>query len=360
MSDLEYSPLKGTVYGFHKALGITVLLLALMRVVWTLSTPRPHHLETHAVWEIYLSRVIHILLYIGMIGMPLSGWVMSSAGDHAVPFFGLFNLPAIVPKDEALFRLSKDVHEITGFALVGAIGLHFAGALKHHLIDKDFTLRRMGGNLLIAGAGGLLLLKTVLIIGEGFMAAPVELSPPVQEQAELAKNDVVSVTSAPQWIIDKPASAIGFYFTQYGQPVSGSFGGFDGTIRFDPANLPDSLADIRIQTASISTGDAGRDEQARGAEWFDSATYPDIHFMTKGFTHEGDNRYSAMGTLTIRDVSTDITLPFTLDIDGNRALMKADLVLKRLDFGVGQGEWAAVDAIGGDVTIAINLSADRS
>lgn len=358
MSDMEYSPLKGSVYGLHKAFGMTVLALVLLRIIWNILSARPHHLETHAPWEVYLSRLIHVLLYIGMIGMPLSGWVMSSAGDHPVTFFGLFNFPAIVPKNESLFESSKEIHEITGFALLASIGLHFAGAVKHHLIDRDSTLRRMGGNTLVAVIGAVLIAVPIVIVvtgEEGEESAVVQTETP-----QTAQDDRVIVSSAPQWIINKPSSSIGFSFTQYGQAVNGSFAAFDGVIRFDPANLPESLADIRIQSSSISTGDKGRDEQARGKEWFDSAAYPDIHFVSKSIVHEGDNRYTAAGTLTIRDVSKDITLPFILDVTGNQAIMKTDLVLKRLDFGVGQGQWAAVDAVGADVTITINLAADRS
>lgn len=360
MGSLPYSPFKGTVYGFHKSFGLCVLALAVFRIVWKHLTPQPAHLTTHVHWEITLAKVIHILLYGGMIIMPLSGWVMSAAGQHAVPFFWLFNVPPIVPKNETLANLAFQVHSLSAYALLAAVALHYAGALKHHVIDHDETLRRMGGNLLIAGVGALLLLAPVaaMLPAEWNEEHPDKV-PAAMGLAPAAAPVTVEVTAAPAWVIDKAASSIGFEFTQYGQAVSGSFGDFDGSIRFDAANLPESLADIRIQAASLITGESGRDEQAQGGDWFNAAAFPEIRFTSKNFTHQDGNHYSAAGSLTIRDVSKDVTLPFTLDIQGARAVMKADLTLNRLDFGVGQGEWAATDTIGGDVKIKISLAASR-
>lgn len=359
MEGLPYSPLKGSVYGLHKAFGITVLTLALLRVIWSvILNPRPEPLESHALWERILAGLIHILLYIGMIGMPLSGWVMSSAGEHAVPFFGLFNLPSIVPKNETVFEIAGGVHTAAGYALLAAVGLHFAGAIKHHLIDRDGTLRRMGGNMIFAGLGLVLLLTAAGVIASNILRPEAE----VQTEgvaAQSSAQDALSPSVEGVWAIDHAQSKIGFRFTQYGQAVEGAFTGFDGVIRFDPADLAGSSAQISINTASISTGDTGRDDQARGGDWFDHAAFPDIKFTSAAFSHQGGNAYTVQGSLTIRGISKDITFPFTLDIEGNKALMKADLTLSRLDFGVGQGEWAGTEAIGGDVKISLILQASR-
>jgi cytochrome b561 len=363
MDSIPYSPFKGTVYGLHKSFGMTVLILAVLRILWKSLTPQPGHLPTHAPWEITLARIVHTLLYAGMIVMPLSGWVMSSAGQHAVPFFWLFNVPPIAPPNEAIADFALEVHELAAYALILGVGLHYMGAVKHHMIDQDETLRRMGGNILIAGIGAVLIASPIAVIVKTYLngaAAEIqETSPPEAQNAPAAAEPAAPVTSAPLWAIDTAASKIGFEFTQYGQAVSGSFGAFEGTIRFDAANLPESLADIRIESASLTTGESGRDEQAKGADWFDAAQFPEIRFVSRTFTHETDNRYSAAGSLTIRGVTKDITLPFTLDIKDNKALMTAELTLNRLDYGVGQGEWASVDTIGNDVKIAISVSAAR-
>ncbi|MCD8497598.1 MAG: cytochrome b/b6 domain-containing protein [Alphaproteobacteria bacterium] len=369
MDALPYSPLKGTVYGLHKSFGMTVLVLATLRVFWTVLTQKPKHLDTHAFWEVALAKFIHILLYVGMIGMPLSGWIMSSAGDHPVPFFGLFNVPDIVPKDESLFRLAKQIHGLTAYALLAAIGLHFAGAVKHHVIDRDETLRRMGGNLLVAVLGAILIAAPVAVMvkielseehkqeistDEAMSAPLVNETGQATSQAEMEED-----SGASSWAINHEDSRIGVEFMQYGQAVTGTFDGFDGVIRFDPDNLPGSLADIRIESASITTGDSGRDEQARGAEWFGSTEYPQIHFISREFTHLGEGQYSVQGSLTIRDVTKDISFPFTLDMQDQNTRMQAEILLNRLEYGVGSGAWQAVDVIGDQVKIIIDLSARR-
>lgn len=152
MGGLE-PPFKFKIYGWHKALGISVLALVVLRVVWKHASKSPKSLSTHKTWEKILSKTIHIVLYGAMIGMPLSGWVMSSAGGHPISFFGLFEVPPIVGKDKELSGLAAEIHEILAFIVIGCVGLHIVGALKHHVIDKDATLKRMGGNLVLAVLG---------------------------------------------------------------------------------------------------------------------------------------------------------------------------------------------------------------
>jgi len=161
MEGMEPAPFKYKVYGWHKALGITVLVLAVLRIVWRQFSPRPQSLSHYKQWEKILSKTIHAVLYVAMIGMPLSGWVMSSAGGYPVSFFGLFDVPSIVSKDKELSRLANELHGIFGYAIVGVVVLHIFGALKHHIIDKDATLSRMGGYL-IYGVLGLIALGLAL------------------------------------------------------------------------------------------------------------------------------------------------------------------------------------------------------
>lgn len=143
MEDLDPSPAKWQMYGLHKAFGITVLAFVILRILWRASHTPPTALGSQAAWERKLAHVVHGLLYFGMIVMPLSGYVMSSAGGHDISIFGWFNLPLLVAKNEQIGGLAKEIHEIAGYALICAITLHFVGALKHHVIDRDVTLARM-------------------------------------------------------------------------------------------------------------------------------------------------------------------------------------------------------------------------
>jgi cytochrome b561 len=143
MEDLDPSPAKWQIYSLHKAFGITVLALVILRILWRALHTSPAALASQAAWERGLARVVHYLLYFGMVMMPISGYVMSSAGGHAISIFGLFDLPLLVEKNKDIGGLAKEIHEIAGFALIAAIALHFIGALKHHIIDRDATLTRM-------------------------------------------------------------------------------------------------------------------------------------------------------------------------------------------------------------------------
>lgn len=147
------APFKYEVYGIHKALGMAVLVLGVLRIIWKIVTKSPKSLESHEKWEKVLSKSIHGVLFLLVVAMPLSGWVMSSAGGHPISFFGLFEFPSIVEKNREIGRAANQAHELIAYALLLCVGLHIVGALKHHVIDKDETLKRMGANLVIAILG---------------------------------------------------------------------------------------------------------------------------------------------------------------------------------------------------------------
>lgn len=143
MDSLSPSPAAFKLYALHKSIGIVVLTLAVLRLLWKLSNKGPLALPTHATWERMLARITHFFLYFCMLAMPLSGWVMSSAKNFPVRVFDLFTLPHIVGPDQELARLAVQFHGVVAWMLIAALALHVSGALKHHFIDKDGTLRRM-------------------------------------------------------------------------------------------------------------------------------------------------------------------------------------------------------------------------
>lgn len=143
MEDLDPSPQKWQIYGIHKALGMIVLALVVLRILWRGTHRPPAPLGSWAAWEHRLAGLVHFLLYFGMILMPVSGYIMSSAGGHDISIFGLVNVPLLIEKNEDLGHTAKEIHELGGNALIAAIVLHFVGAMKHHIIDRDGTLRRM-------------------------------------------------------------------------------------------------------------------------------------------------------------------------------------------------------------------------
>ena len=168
---------------------------------------------------------------------------------------------------------------------------------------------------------------------------------------------------APAWTLLPAASAIAFTARQMQVPVKGVFEVFGGSIRFDPDNLAGSRVAIEIRLASARTRQKDIDQQLGQPDWFDVAAYPLARFEAASFLAKGGDRYEAIGQLSIRGNTRDLTLPFSLKIaevgDKLRAEAKAEVELKRLDFGIGGGEWRATNVVANEVQVAIAVVAER-
>lgn len=141
MVALPISLEKLKLYGWHKEYGFLVLFLAVFRILWRLSNKMPE-LELPLLEQI-AARSMHWAFYIFMFAMPITGWLITSAAGLPASFFGLFTLPNLVGPDEQNRIFFAWIHEWLGYALIAAICLHTAAALKHHFINKDNILRRM-------------------------------------------------------------------------------------------------------------------------------------------------------------------------------------------------------------------------
>jgi len=138
------SPLRGEIMANHKALGVTILILTLLRLAWRLTHKTPPFASTVKPWEAALARTVHIIFYVLLIGMPLAGWLGNSLYGQAVDVFGLFTLPALpVGEDRDMGGQIFDIHAAAGTLMLALIVLHVVGALKHHLLDRDGNLYRM-------------------------------------------------------------------------------------------------------------------------------------------------------------------------------------------------------------------------
>lgn len=136
---------KLAAYARHKSVGITILVLALLRLLWKLynrghSPPLPADLKP---WERGAAHLTHHGLYFVLFAMPLSGWAMSSARNYPVSWFNLVELPDFVAPSERLFETMVTVHGTLALALVALATLHILAAFQHHFIRKDNILRRM-------------------------------------------------------------------------------------------------------------------------------------------------------------------------------------------------------------------------
>ena len=142
MVDLELSPLKLRLFSYHKWIGITVFLVASLRLAWRQIHPPPPPVPMPD-WQRRAAAATHAALYVLMFAIPLSGWIYSSATGVSVVYLGLVPLPDLVPKDKALAAVLKAVHVTLNLGLVALIGVHVGAALRHHLADRDDVLPRM-------------------------------------------------------------------------------------------------------------------------------------------------------------------------------------------------------------------------
>jgi cytochrome b561 len=127
----------------HKSVGITILGLAVIRLLWRWMNPTPALPDTLKPYERVLARVTHAGLYTLLFAMPITGWIMSSARNFPVSWFGLVQLPDFVAPNRALYDAMHETHETLALLLVLTALLHIAAALKHHFVLKDDVLRRM-------------------------------------------------------------------------------------------------------------------------------------------------------------------------------------------------------------------------
>jgi polyisoprenoid-binding protein YceI len=163
------------------------------------------------------------------------------------------------------------------------------------------------------------------------------------------------VYAATQWTTEPKQSSLGFVGTQAGAQFQGAFEQFTADIRFDPKDLASSRFDVSIGTASVNTKDSERDDIIRGADLFDAKRFPTARYVAEKFTDKGAGKFTATGQLTLRDVTRPVPIEFTFDgRDGNHWL-KGTATLKRLDFGVGQGEWQDTETVADEVQIRFAL-----
>ncbi|MFZ6691173.1 cytochrome b [Undibacterium sp. SXout20W] len=143
MTDMRISPTKLQYYSYHKWLGVTVLGLVAIRLLARLFSTAPTYPAAMSQWQTKAADAAHLLLYVLMFAVPLSGYFYTSAAGYPVVYLGLFELPTIIGPNPELKHTLKELHELLTNVLLGVVILHVLAALKHQFIDKDGLLRRM-------------------------------------------------------------------------------------------------------------------------------------------------------------------------------------------------------------------------
>jgi len=137
------SPQKGALFTWHKQIGATLLLLVFLRFWWRTSNPIPKDSEKAPWWDSLIAKLNIWVLYLLMFALPLSGFLMSVLGGHAVSYFGLFTIPAFIDGPNPVATFFLNVHVWSSVILYFIVGFHILGGLYHHFILKDNILMRM-------------------------------------------------------------------------------------------------------------------------------------------------------------------------------------------------------------------------
>ena len=143
MPDVGFDTRKIVLILYHKEFGMLALALALLRLAWRVGNVLPSLVEAMPRWQQVSARLVHLCFYALMFALPVSGWLMSSAGGFPVSFLGLFELPDLIAPSDYRFRALIAIHQWLGYALLALTLVHAAAALGHHFLFRDETLQKM-------------------------------------------------------------------------------------------------------------------------------------------------------------------------------------------------------------------------
>lgn len=358
------------IYSLHKTIGVAAFGVALARILWALTQHRPAALNPGRRLETTLAEVVHWALYGAMLVMPASGWVHHAAQAGYAPILWPLGqgLP-FVPQSAGLAHAAGLIHAGAAWVLYGAIGLHVAGALKHALIDRDATLARMLRGVAAGQPGrhraAVLAPLAALALWAGVIAAPVLTAAPADQSAAATVTPMPQAARPGTWAV--AGGTLDFTLRQMGAAVTGNLPRWTAAIDFDPATGAGQVS-VTIDTTALALGAVS--DQARGAEFFDTAGHPVAVFaatiapatiapVTGPHDAQGAATHLATGMLTLRGVSVPVTLPFHLTVADDSADMQGRVTLDRRDFGMG-ASYPDEATVGFAVEVAIRLHAIRT
>lgn len=174
----------------------------------------------------------------------------------------------------------------------------------------------------------------------------------------IGMNATVYAQAAPAWMVSE-GSTLTFVAIQQGAPFQGRFDSFAADIAFAPDALESSRIVVTVELSSVNTQYAQRDEVLQMPEFFHVERWPRGRFEAAAFRALGGSDYAAVGMLTLRDQTYPLEVPFRFERDGAKATLTGEVVISRLRFGIGQGEWSDTAWIGADVTVSFTLNLER-
>ncbi|BBC71800.1 polyisoprenoid-binding protein [Altererythrobacter sp. B11] len=381
------------LFQLHKSVGITILLLTLIRLGWRATHSRPPAVEQGLTHR--LANAVHIGFYAFMLLAPLTGWAVVSTSRLSVPtvLYGVVPLPHL-PLPGGISEAAEETHEILAWVGIALFVLHVVGAIRHEVLLRRALLVRMAPTRLTGALLGIAVVALFFATGTyvagnnaqeqnedtsaevseplvGALppsAAPADLEETATPTAEPTPEATEEVAAAepsdaatapagppPVWTIAS-GGRLGFSVSNGGEAITGSFARWGGKIAFDPENPEKADIRIDIDLSSASVGDATQDGMLKGEEYFDADKASQAVFRASSARKTGANSYSAKGTLRLKGVTRPQAITFRLTGTGIKRHVEGNATIARAPFNIGTG------ATGGDLApnVSVNFAFDAS
>lgn len=370
MGDLpDGAPGQYFLYQMHKSIGITILLLTVARIIWRVMNRPPALPDEMNDLEKTASHLVHFGFYGLMIALPLTGWLYSSVSvklDVPTVLYGVISWPD-VPfveglKTEAASGTVNFIHSKLAWVVLALLGLHVAGAIKHEFSAEEGVLKRMIPGLFgkaekpaAPGRGAMTAFGSALAV----LVVVAGASPVLSVLSGSGQSVSVDAAFEPNWTVNPDTSSIQFSGTHDGNIYSGTFSNWDAAIQFDPDNPGTSDVRVTISTTSAKASQKLYTDSLPSPEWFNTAAFPTASVEILNIAAAGDTRYTSTARLTLKDLTVDADFPFSLEIEGDVAVMTGQAVFQRKALDLGQSSDPNADWVAEDVTVDVVVEASR-
>lgn len=328
---------KGLLFSIHKTLGLMTFVVAILRITWAIIQPRPASLPIDSELQHFAASTVHWALYGALVLVPLTGWMHHAATSGFAPIYWPFGQTLFfVPQSAVWAAVLGKLHLAFNIVLVTSLALHVAGALKHHVIDRDATLKRMLPGQVDLPENmkpdsfhkGPMVMAVAIWAGAACVAVGLGLAKPETTPTAAALRAVQS-----DWTVENGTLSI--IVDQFGQSVTGTFADWTAEIEFTETGIDGKHGDVNvvISIPSLTLGGVTNEALAAdflNAEGFATATYTGV------IVADGDEGYTVDGTLTLVGQSVPLPLPFDLMLDEGAATASGATSLDRRDYGIGQ------------------------